>query len=521
MKRFILLISLIFTAATTAAAKPPTPRLVIQIVVSSMRAADVERYAGNYGEDGFRRLLEEGTIYTGARYNYLQTTTPVGLATLSTGAMPSTHGVACNSWVDYPDNTVIGLVDGPKDAGAYHLIAPTLAEALTQYSPLSRAITIAADPVSAIVTGGHTSDVYWLDDSRCEWTTSRYYAEESPEWIRRINRERPPRSFIETAWHTFYNADRYLNSRHRDITVGARAKKSGKNNPSGHVHPHTDRERLLHTPMGNKAVLNAAKRAVESCKLGTDEHPDLLNICLDASRYITEAYGPESVEVEDMYYRLDRDLADFLNSVMSNAQKGDVVVVVTSDHGSSPSCDIDTSRDRTFDNRQLTMLVTNFLSARYGRGDWVVHTGDKSLWLNHNLIYNRGLTLEEVQKETAVFAMQYKGVSHAMTATAMCSGYFGSGYAEKMQNSFYPRRSGDIVINLMPGWIERHDRRSSLSGSLYGYDTEVPLMVLSTAGPQRIGRSVDMTSVAPTLAHLMGITDPAASDGDVLEEITE
>ena len=131
-----------------------------------------------------------------------------------------------------------------------------------------------------------------------------------------------------------------------------------------------------------------------------------------------------------------------------------------------------------------------------------------------------GLDLAEVQKEVAIFAMQFRGVSHALSATAMRTSYFGSGYARKMQNSFYPRRSGDVIINLMPGWIEEHDHKRSSSGSMYGYDTRVPLIFYG-AGilPRQIDRPVDMTAVAPTLCRLLGIEAPAASEGTVLEEV--
>ena len=156
------------------------------------------------------------------------------------------------------------------------------------------------------------------------------------------------------------------------------------------------------------------------------------------------------------------------------------------------------------------------------QGDWVVTYGDKCIWLNHNLIYERGLDLADVQNEVAIFAMQFRGVSHALSATAMRSSYFGSGYARRMQNSFYPRRSGDVILNLMPGWIEERDRCRSMSGSMYGYDTEVPLVFYGTgAGQQHVQRRVDMTSVAPTLARLAGVTEPAASEGDVLPEIVD
>ncbi len=120
-------------------------------------------------------------------------------------------------------------------------------------------------------------------------------------------------------------------------------------------------------------------------------------------------------------------------------------------------------------------------------GNWVLEYEDKCLYLNHNLIYERGLNLADVQNEVAIFAMQFRGVSHALSATAMRTSYFGSGYARKMQNSFYPRRSGDVIMNLMPGWIEENDRCASSSGSMYGYDTQVPLVFYGFgAGPLRV-----------------------------------
>ena len=187
--------------------------------------------------------------------------------------------------------------------------------------------------------------------------------------------------------------------------------------------------------------------------------------------------------------KLDRDLADFLTFVFAQVRDGNATVVLTSDHGTSPSYDATTEEPDRFNARQFEVIVNGFLNVRYGTGDWVVTYGDKCIWLNHNLIYERGLDLADVQNEVAIFAMQFRGVSHALSATAMRSSYFGSGYARRMQNSFYPRRSGDVILNLMPGWIEERDRCRSMSGSMYGYDTEVPLVFYGTgAGQQHVRR---------------------------------
>ena len=288
--------------------------------------------------------------------------------------------------------------------------------------------------------------------------------------------------------------------------LSGRSKKEEDRDGSQRLELTSDYERLLYTPAGNTAVLGLAKQAIAQYRLGTDTAPDLLNICLDSPHRIAEAYGPESVEIEDMYYRLDRDLADFLTFVFAQVKDRNVLVVVTSDHGTSPSYDAGEEPAERFNSRQFEVIVNGFLNVRYGTGEWVVAYGDKSLWLNHNLIYERGLDLAEIQNEVAIFAMQFSGVSHALAASAMRTSYFGSGYARKMQNSFYPRRSGDVILNLMPGWIEEQERCWSMSGSMYGYDTEVPLLFYGEgAGPLRVNRRVEMTSVAPTLARVAGV----------------
>ena len=508
-----------FAALQSVAAQP---RLIVQIVVGSMRGEDLDRYAANFGEGGFRRLIEGGTVYTDSRYDCQQTTTPVSLATLTTGAMPSTHGVIGSRWVDYTSNRIIGLTEGRKGPGAYHLIAPTLGETLRQQAPGSKTVTIAAEAMSAVVMAGHGGEVFWLDSARCDWTTSLYYAQEMPEWIARSNRERYNLSYIAAEWRTLIERDRYLNTRNFDIVRAGKSKREKDENGAGRLTLKNDFERLLYTPAGNTAVLGLAKQAIAQYKLGDDRTPDLLNICLDSPRRISEAYGPESVEVEDTYYRLDRDLADFLTFVFAQVRDGDVTVVLTSDHGTSPSFDAGTDEADRFNPRQFEVIVNGFLNVRYGIGDWVVDYSDKCVWLNHNLIYERGLDLAEVQNEVAIFAMQFGGVSHALAATAMRTSYFGSGYARRMQNSFYPRRSGDVILNLMPGWIEEQERCWSMSGSMYGYDAEVPLVFYGKgAGQLRVNRRVDMTAVAPTLARLAGVREPAASEGTVLEEIVE
>ncbi|MEG1759710.1 MAG: alkaline phosphatase family protein [Alistipes sp.] len=518
--RFTLILFLTLFCVDTFAKKP---NLIVNIVVSSMRAEDLDRYAHNFTKAGLLRLLHDGTQYTDSRYNYQQTTTPVSLATLTTGALPSTHGVVSAHWRDYVENTPVSLIGEGAAYSPRNLIAPTLGETLLQYSPKSQLVSVAMDPVSAIVMSGKGGQAFWMDSLRCDWSSSPYYVAELPNWVHRQNKEGFTLSYLYDQWNTLLPREYYLNTRRWDVAWSNPTAKELKQKKKA-VKPlltlHDDRDRMRYTPAGNTATLGFAKMAIAQFRLGADTIPDVLNICLDTSRTIAEAYGPESVEMEDMYYRLDKDLSDFLTFVYAQAKDGNALVVLTSDHGTSPSYDLGKEPTDRFNTRQFEVIVNSFLNVRYGVGAWVLEYEDKCIYLNHNLIYERGLNLAELQNETAIFVMQFRGVSHALSATAMRTSYFGSGYAQKMQNSFYPRRSGDVIINLMPGWIEERDRCRSASGSMYGYDNRVPLIFY---GPdvesQTVAHPVEMSSVAPTLARLLNISCPAASEGSVLTEI--
>lgn len=511
----------------THAAEPP--RLVINIVVSSMQADDLQRYAEGFSSGGFRRLAEGGAHFTESRYNYMQTTTPVSLATLTTGAMPSTHGIVSQRWSDYVDSKMVDLtldksvkgIEQREGKGCHsprNLIAPTLTDAAYKADSCSRLITIATDPVSAVVMGGHKGFAFWIDEERCRWTTSSHYTPYLPTWVKDYNSENMAGLLTASTWKSLYTADRYRNSRKSTIsfTAPATTKSSRKGQPSGEFINNLGR--ITRTPVGNTAILDFAKYAITSLNLGKDEHPDILNICLDPARNIASRYGNESVEYEDMLYALDRDLAAFLGYVRTHVKSDEsLLVVLTSDHGTSPAYNYDKSPKERFNVRQFEVIINAFLSAKYGQGQWILGYIDHSIYINHNLVYEKRLSISEVQNEVATFAMQFRGVSHALSSTAMRMSYFGSGYAQKMQNGFYPRRSGDVVINLMPEWIELRDEVVSMSGSMYGYDTHVPLLFWGAGiTPQCINEPVCMTSVAPTVARIMGIAEPAAAEGTVL-----
>ncbi len=513
------------------------PRLVVNIVVGSMRATDLNRYSDNFTAAGFNRAYNEGALFTNAAYNYQGGSTPTSLATLSTGALPATHGVTGYAWYDYTTSERIELCNDPKhrdleydltDGGhsPYHLIAPTLAETLRNEVEGARTATVALDATSSVVFNGRGGTALWLDPYSCQWATSTAYATELPEWIKEHNRLIPKKI---KRWEPTMPAGGYFNTRDFGL-VNKKSTLTAAETPLTEAEMtawrNYDRyQSIAYTPTGNEMILEMAWLAVSTLNLGADETTDLLNVYLDPSRNIISRYGPESIEAEDMYYRLDRSLATFIDNVRSWVSDRDVIFVLTADHGTSPSHDIIelTGNDtKLFNKDQFAVILNTFIGAKYGSGRWVLGYENRSIYLNHDLIYQKKLSLEEVQNEVASFALQFRGVSHALTASAMRGSYFGSGYGEKMQNGFYPRRSGDVMVNLMPEWIEQQENIRSLPGSMYLYDTHVPLFIWGPEVPyMRVTRQIDINSVAPTIANIIGITPPAATEGSIIEEMTK
>lgn len=537
--QYILTIIAILTFCNPTARAAERPRLVVNIVVSSMRADDIERYSTNLSQGGLRRLMNEGAYFADASFDYMQTTTPVSLATLSTGAMPSTHGVVADSWFDYVTNQRKYLVKDDKEysvnyssgSGDYsprQLIAQTLSDALIEQHPDSRIATIAVEPLSAIVMAGHAGEVYWMERNKSHWTTSSYYTDKLPEWIEKYNEGELNQAYLMERWNALLPYDNYINSQvshieglhsnnNKRIEFIGKAPSSSKRK-QGTINIY---ENMAYTPAGNSAMIAFAKQIVAKCQMGKDEVPDILNIVLDTPRMISSHFGPESVEYEDMIYRLDRDLEDFITFLLAQVKSPEqVVITLCSDHGTSPSYNSPKGEKERFNTMQAEVITNAFIGAQHGNGQWVLGYIDRAIYLNHNLIYEKGLSLAKLQHDVATFMMQLRGVAHAVSAEAMCGSYFGSGYGRKIQNGFYPRRSGDVIINLMPDWIEERSAVRSTSGSMYLYDRSVPLIFFGGGiKPICHNQQVDMTAVATSLAYIIGINPPSAAEGEVLETI--
>ena len=526
IRHIILLVLATLALVPTLAAKP---KVVVNIVVGGMCGDDLTRYSENFSDKGFNRLTSGGAVYAECYSDFIPNTHLSALATIASGTLPSMHGVIADKWYDRSNNNAIVTLGRKKgevrcnardgiNSGftADHIAVQTLAEAVVESHSKSRSITVAQSANSAILLAGRASECYWIDD-RGRWCSADCYTNMLPSWVTTYNETDFNSVFVTGSWFGQYPKSRYLNSRKSDILVYDVSTKvsKNKNEVTGWA------EQLATTPAGNGAVLEFAKKAFNH--LLHEKRPgenDILNICLDASRNIAQKYGSDSIEYEDMLYRLDTSLGEFLDHVFAQVKsKDDVVIVLTSDRGSLAASTYDLSNKYQFNRRQTEVILNAFLSARYGQGNWVLGCHDNSIYLNRNTIYSHKLTLKEIETEAAAFAIQFRGIANALTAEAMLSGSFVHGTARLMQNTFYAQRSGDVSIVLQPLHIDNEQPGLS-SGSPYNYDRHVPLVIYGGGiASQRIDRRVSTTSIAPTIASLLGVKRPMCSDAEILTEV--
>ncbi|MDR0955191.1 MAG: alkaline phosphatase family protein [Rikenellaceae bacterium] len=536
MRRFVFLFSIALCAvAFRAAGQARAPKLVVNIVVSQMRYDYLTRFSHNFSEGGFRRMMNDGVFFTNARYGYTGNNTLAGLTTILSGADPSAHGVVAERWIDYTTNEAVyavadknyyglGCVEILGQYAPTHLTASTIGDELKRHNKQSRVISIALEPTSSVIGGGTMADaVYWFDPFRGNWCTSTYYMDRLPNWVDQFNTAKSVNEYNRREWSLYRLPSAYVYSERSEIF--SEADRRAVTLSLSRLMRRKENEgyfKMQIMPTGVDLMMDFAKQTIIYESLGKGEQTDLLTITVDPLRFITETYGTEAMETEDALYRLDANLANLIEFVEEQIGKENALFVLTADHGSSDTFRPESRNPRgLFNAMQFKVVINGFLNTQYGDGDWVVDYVNNNLYLNHRLIFERNVNLGQMQAQVAAFALQFRGIAQAVTGTALQSNHFAGGTLQKIQKGYYPKHSGDVIVSLMPGWIEEAENRVSLSGSEYEYDTHVPLLFYG-AGliPQTIREAVDMTDLAPTLARILDVSRPDAATGQEIVPIT-
>ena len=517
---------------------PDKPKLVVGIVVEQMRQDYLERFWNKFSQNGFKKLAINGTYFKNAQLNYSLTQSNPGFATIVTGSEPSGHGIVSDYWFLPLSGEQEGSTDNKKYApvGVKGVAASFSPEKMFSSSfsdeakifnrGKSRVVSLSLNPHAAVLSGSFGADAaYWFDIKSGKWISNTYYMKELPGWVNEVNNRKSKDSFLERKWNTIYDLAEYTEvwsdtSRYEFGIYG-----TYKKFPYDYAEIRKqvrDYELYKMIPEGNTITNDFAIAALLNEKLGKNEFTDFLFITYSVSENIGNLYGPQSVELMDLYLRLDADIAHLISVLEESVGKNNFIIYLTSNCGVSevPQYLIDNKMPGGyFKHHFVRALLNSYLRALYGEGNWILDFGNNQIYLNKTLIEDSQISLAEFQNNVAGFILNSGGISFAISSFNLQNNVFLEGIPRKMQNSFNPKRSGDIMISLSPGWIE--DMTSVVAhNSGYSYDIQVPLLWYGwKVKRQTIYEEVNITNIAPTVSMILGTPKPPLATGKAMQYI--
>lgn len=513
--------------------KTDKPKLVVGIVVDQMRYDYISRYWNKLSAGGFKKLVGEGFFCRNTNYNYVPTYTGPGHASIYTGTTPSIHGIIANNWYDKSNKKLmyctddsrsktVGATNKSGDMSPVNMLTTTFCDELKLASNgKSKVYGIALKDRGAILPAGHMADgAYWFDNYTGHWITSSFYMNTLPEWVNAVNNKKAPDFYLSQPWNTLLPIDQYTESnKDNDPSEGLF---KGEKEP---VFPHdlpvlfkTDGyEVLRYSPFGNTLTKDFAIDLIKNENLGKGQHTDVLCVSFSPPDYIGHRYGPNSIEIEDTYLRLDKDLAELLSFLDQYIGKENTLVFLTADHAAVENPGYLKEKkvpSGFFDRYQSKYILKQYLKKEFDSDTLIVSFSNLQIFLNEEEIERKKLNVIQVEAKIAEYMLKMPGVASTVTATALKNSSFNRGINALIQNGFHPKRSGNVVISLFPGWIDYETKTGTTHGSPYSYDTHVPLIWYGwKIKASESSEQVDITDIAPTISSILDIPFPNGTTG--------
>ncbi|WP_192822911.1 alkaline phosphatase PafA [Rufibacter sp. LB8] len=543
---FLLLLALCTSTSVFAQKKkkknaaPDKPKLVIGIVVDQMRYDYLYRYWGKYSNNGFKRLINEGFNFRNNHYNYVPTYTGPGHASIYTGTTPAIHGIVGNDWYNRAtgrniycseDKSVktVGSTSKAGEMSPVNMLSTTITDELKlATNQKSKVIGLSLKDRGSILPAGHSANAaYWYDGANGAMITSTYYMQELPAWVQAFNARRLPEQYTSQPWNTLLPIDQYTQStaddqRHEGVFSGE-AKPIFPHNIPAYRGKTFDILRSI--PAGNTYTKDFAIEAIKAESLGKGEVTDFLAVSFSTPDYVGHQFGPNAIEVEDLYLRLDLELADFLKFLDGHLGKQNVLIFLTADHGAAQNPQYMKSLRipaGNSNNAVMTDSLKKHLNSKFGTADWVSSFMNQQVYLNHAVVESKKANLTEIQEEVARFMQRFPGVLRSFTADALMKSHWTRGLGMLMENGYMPYRSGDVLVAFQPGWYEnwgRTEAKGTTHGSSWTYDTHIPLLWYGWQIPA--GESTvrtEIIDIAPSLAAWLRIQEPNGTIGRALLE---
>ena len=512
------------------------PKLIVGIVVDQMRWDFLYRYSNRYTPNGFKRLLGEGFSCENAMIPYTPTVTAAGHTSIYTGSVPAINGIVGNDWWDKntqskmycsQDNSVttVGSNSVNGKQSPHNMLVTTIGDELRLATNFrSKVIGIALKDRGSILPAGHSANAaYWYDTQSGNWITSTYYANALPKWVNDFNDKKLVNNYYENGWNTLYPIDSYIQSTadekdYESKPFGATQTKfpyslkqlEGKNYQS-----------IATTPYGNTMTLELAKAALENEKLGTGSETDMLCVSLSSTDYVGHSFGPNSVETEDTYLRLDKDIAAFLTYLDTKIGKGQYTLFLSADHGVAHVPGFMKENKLPggiFSEGEVAKDLNAKLKEKFGLDKIVAGIMNYQVPLNHSLIDSANADEKAIVSFIIKTIQSNEAVAQVIELKNLANVTLNAQLKDRLSNGYNPTRSGDIQLVLKSGYID-YGKTGTSHGVWSPYDSHIPSLFFGWGIKQgHTNRETYMTDIAPTITALLHIQMPSGCVGKVVEE---
>ncbi|SHJ17226.1 Predicted pyrophosphatase or phosphodiesterase, AlkP superfamily [Mesonia phycicola] len=517
------------------------PKLVVGIVVDQMRYDYITRFWNRFGENGIKRLVNDGYNCKNNHFNYVPTYTGPGHASVYTGTTPKNHGIIGNNWYDKfedlgvycaGDSNVdpVGTNSSAGKMSPHRMLTTTFADQNRLHTQFKgKTIGISVKDRGAILPAGHTANAaYWFHGKEeGKFISSSYYLEDLPSWVKDFNSKKYADSYL-TTWETLYPIETYMESGadQNNFEHGFKGKETATfpYNLAELSIENGNYDIIKSTPFGNSITTDFALAALIGENLGKDEITDVLTVSFSCTDYVGHNFGVNSKEVEDTYLRLDQDIARILEALDTQVGKGEYTVFLTSDHGAvNVPAYLKSHRVPAgyFDNSAFKNAIDNFIGEEYGVTDLIADNSNNQFFFNHERLKEENISAEDLANNLKSFMLTYEHVDKVFTRETLENSSFSNGVEALVQNGFSQKRSGDMVVVFDPAYIA-YPEKGSTHGSAMSYDTHAPLIFFGNG--IKNGQTTERTEIidiAPTISALLGISFPNGMTGKVLHKIID
>ncbi|SMC51223.1 alkaline phosphatase PafA [Pedobacter nyackensis] len=514
------------------------PKIIVGLVVDQMRWDYLYRYYDRYTTGGFKRLVKEGFSAENTLIPYTPTITACGHSSIYTGTTPAINGIVGNDWYDAQlkrnmycaEDTSVTTVGSSTMAGVMspkNMLTTTITDELRLATNFkSKVIGVALKDRGSILPAGHSANAaYWYDGQTGDWITSTYYMKSLPTWLQDYNKQKKADLYFAKNWNTLYPIDTYTQSTADDKNYERKTR--GEQTPT---FPHPlklyigkNYEVIKSTPYGNTITLDLAKTAIEAEKMGQNNTTDFLAVSCSSTDYVGHQYGPNSVEAEDTFLRLDKDLEEFFTYLDQKFGKGNYLFFLSADHGAAHVPGF-MNENRlpggTFEEAKVFKSLNETIEKTFKVKKAIAASENGQFYLDHASIKTANANLDAI-KSLIIETLKTKDeVADAVDMTKLATTTLPEEIKKSLTYGYYAQRSGDIYYILKPNYFTGA-KTGTTHGSWNPYDAHIPCVFMGwNVKPGKTNKTYHMTDIAATLAAMLHIQMPSGCIGTPITELT-